>query len=90
GIEGKLFHPMAITVVLALTGAMILSLTFVPAAIAVFLNGKVEEKENRLVAWVRRRYEPILAWALRRRMAVMAGAAALVVLSGLLATRLGS
>jgi cobalt-zinc-cadmium resistance protein CzcA len=90
GIEGKLFHPMAITVVLALTGAMILSLTFVPAAIAVFLNGKVEEKENRLVAWVRRRYEPILAWALRRRMAVMAGATALVVLSGLLATRLGS
>ncbi|GIX34603.1 MAG: cation efflux system protein [Lysobacteraceae bacterium] len=90
GIEGKLFHPMAITVVLALTGAMILSLTFVPAAIAVFLNGKVEEKENRLMAWVRRRYEPILAWALRRRMAVMAGAAALVVLSGLLATRLGS
>ena len=90
GIEGKLFHPMAITVVLALTGAMILSLTFVPAAIAVFLNGKVEEKETRLVAWVRRRYEPILAWALRRRMAVMAGAAALVVLSGLLATRLGS
>ena len=90
GIEGKLFHPMAITVVLALTGAMILSLTFVPAAIAVFLNGKVEEKENRLVAWVRRRYEQILAWALRRRMAVMAGAAALVVLSGLLATRLGS
>ncbi len=90
GIEGKLFHPMAITLVLALTGAMILSLTFVPAAIAVVLNGKVEEKENRLVAWVRRRYEPILAWALRRRMAVMAGAAALVVLSGLLATRLGS
>ena len=90
GIEGKLFHPMAITVVLALTGAMILSLTFVPAAIAVFLTGEVEERENRLVAWVRRRYAPVLAWALRRRLAVMAGAAVLVVLSGLLATRLGS
>jgi cobalt-zinc-cadmium resistance protein CzcA len=53
GVEGKMFHPMAITVVLALTAAMMLSLTFVPAAVAMFLTGKVEEKENRLMRWAR-------------------------------------
>ncbi len=90
GIEGKMFHPMAITVVLALTGAMLLSLTFVPAAVAVFLGGKVDERENRVVAWCKQRYEPLLRSALRLRVAVVAGAAALTVLCGLLATRLGS
>lgn len=90
GIEGKMFHPMAITVVLALTGAMLLSLTFVPAAIALFLGGKVQEKENRVMRWAKRRYAPLLAWALHRRMWVMGGAAALTVLCGLLATRLGT
>ncbi len=90
GVEGKMFHPMAITVVLALTGAMLLSLTFVPAAIAVFLGGKVEEKENRVMAWLRKRYVPLLAWSLKHSKLVFAGAAALVVLSGLLATRLGT
>ncbi|HJR73732.1 MAG TPA: CusA/CzcA family heavy metal efflux RND transporter [Luteimonas sp.] len=90
GIEGKMFHPMAITVVLALAGAMLLSLTFVPAAVAVFLGGKVEEKENRVMAWCKRRYQPLLRAALRLRMPVLAGAALLTVLCGLLATRLGS
>ena len=90
GVEGKMFHPMAITVVLALTGAMLLSLTFVPAAIAIFLGGKVQEQENRVMAWLRRCYAPMLAWALRSRMLVVGGAAALVVASGLLATRMGS
>ncbi|MCZ7010050.1 efflux RND transporter permease subunit, partial [Salmonella enterica] len=51
GIEGKMFHPMAITVVLALTGAVLLSLTFVPAAIALFLGGRVAEHENKVMAW---------------------------------------
>lgn len=90
GIEGKMFHPMAITVVLALTGAMLLSLTFVPAAVAVFLGGHVEEKENRLMAWTKRHYAPMLAWSLRRRRAVLAGAMGLIVSCGLLATRLGT
>ncbi len=90
GIEGKMFHPMAITVVLALTGAMLLSLTFVPAAIAVFLGGRVEEKENRLMQWARRRYTPLLAWSLRRGAWVMGGALALVVVCVLMATRLGT
>ncbi len=90
GIEGKMFHPMAITVVLALTGAMLLSLTFVPAAIALFLGGKVDEHENKVMAWFKRLYAPALAWSLRLRMPVMAGAVVLVIASGLLATRLGS
>ncbi|WP_448674630.1 efflux RND transporter permease subunit [Pseudoxanthomonas mexicana] len=90
GVEGKMFHPMAITVVLALTGAMVLSLTFVPAAIALFLRGKVQEKDTRLMQWARRAYAPALAWALRRRGPVAAGALATVVLCGLLGTRLGS
>ncbi|QOW20834.1 CusA/CzcA family heavy metal efflux RND transporter [Lysobacter ciconiae] len=90
GIEGKMFHPMAITVVLALTGAMVLSLTFVPASIAIFMGNRVEEKENRLVQWTRRRYEPLLAWSLHRQNWVFGGALALVAVSLLLATRLGS
>ncbi|MCB1599131.1 MAG: CusA/CzcA family heavy metal efflux RND transporter [Xanthomonadales bacterium] len=90
GIEGKMFHPMAFTVMLALTSAMLLSLTFVPAAVAAFLGGRVQEKENRLLQWARRAYEPALNWALRLRWAVLAGAAVLVVLSGMLASRMGS
>ena len=90
GVEGKMFHPMAITVVLALTGAMMLSLTFVPAAIATFLRGRVAEHDNRLMRWSRARYTPLLDWALRRRLAVLGGATVLVVACGILATRLGS
>jgi cobalt-zinc-cadmium resistance protein CzcA len=90
GVEGKMFHPMAITVVLALTGAMLLSLTFVPAAIAVFLGGKVEEKENRVMAWLRARYVPLLDASLRHAKWMFVGAATLVVLCGLLVTRLGT
>jgi len=90
GVEGKMFHPMAITVVMALVGAMLLALTFVPAAIALVLGGKVEEKENRVMAWLRRRYEPLLGLALRRGPLVATGAVLLLVGSAALATRLGS
>ena len=90
GVEAKMFHPMAITVVLALTSAMVLSLTFVPAAIAVTLRGSVREHENGLVRAWRRLYEPALRWALRLRVLVVAGAVALVMGSGFLALRLGS
>jgi heavy metal efflux system protein len=90
GVEGKMFHPMAITVVLALSGAMLLSLTYVPAAIALFLRGRVQEQETRLMQWARRGYAPALAWALRSRRAVIAGALVLVAACGLLATRLGT
>ncbi|WP_440465945.1 CusA/CzcA family heavy metal efflux RND transporter [Pseudomonas sp. YH-1] len=90
GVEGKMFHPMAFTVVLALLGAMILSVTFVPAAIALFITGKVKEEENLLMRSARRAYEPVLDWVMARRALVFAGAAVLVVLSGLLARSMGS
>ena len=90
GIEGKTFHPMAITVVLALTAALLLSLTFVPAAIAQFVSGRVEEKENRVMAWLTRRYAPLLDATMKRGKLIIGGALALVVLAGLGATRLGS
>ncbi|MCP1651428.1 CusA/CzcA family heavy metal efflux RND transporter [Pseudomonas nitroreducens] len=90
GVEGKMFHPMAFTVVLALLGAMILSVTFVPAAIALFISGKVKEEENLLMRGARRAYEPVLDWVMARRALVFAGAAVLVLLSGLLASRMGS
>ena len=90
GVEGKMFHPMAITVVMALTAALILSLTFVPAAVALFVTGKVEEKESRLMGWARRLYAPALDKAMRLRTAFVAGAVALVVISGFAASRMGS
>ena len=90
GIEGKTFHPMAITVMLALTAAMLLSLTFVPAAIAMFVTGKVEEKDNRIMAWARARYASILDRTVKHGKALIAAAVVLVVVSGYGATRLGS
>lgn len=90
GVEGKMFHPMAITVVLALSSAMLLSLTFVPASVALLVRGKVQEKETWFMRAARRAYEPALAWALRARIAVVAAAFALCVVCGLFATRLGS
>ena len=90
GIEGKTFHPMALTVMIALTAALLLSLTLVPAAIAMFVTGKVEEKENRVMRWLRDRYAPLLDRTMTRGKALIAGAAILVVLSGVAATRLGS
>ena len=90
GVEGKMFHPMAITVVMALTAALILSLSFVPAAIALFVTGKVEEKESRLMLWARQAYEPALDRALRLRKAFVTGALALVLIAGLAAGTMGS
>jgi len=90
GVEGKMFHPMAITVVLALTGAMLLSLTYVPASIALFLGGRIEEKETRLMRLAVRAYRPLLDRALRHRLPVVGAAAALIVACSLLATRLGA
>ncbi len=90
GIEGKTFHPMAITVILALTAALLLSLTFVPAAIALFVTGKVEEKEGRVVTGLKRIYAPILDWAIPRGKLLVAVALLLILACGALATRLGS
>ncbi len=90
GVEGKMFHPMAFTVVTALLGAMILSVTFIPAAIALFLSGKVAENENRAVAWAKKAYLPALTDAMNNKGLTVTIAAVLVALSALLATRLGS
>ncbi len=90
GVEGKMFHPMAFTVVIALVGAMILSMTFVPAAVALFIGKKVSEKENFLMGWARRAYEPALQRVMNAKPLVITVAVVAVLLSGLLATRMGS
>ncbi|ALJ15586.1 efflux RND transporter permease subunit [Sphingopyxis macrogoltabida] len=90
GVEGKTFHPMAITVVLALTAALLLSLTLVPAAVALFVTGKVEEKENWLMRGLGKGYRPMLDRVLNWPKAALSGALLLVALSGVAATSLGS
>ena len=90
GVEGKMFHPMAITVVIALTAAMVLSLTFVPAAIALFVGGRVQEQESPVMRGARSIYQPALKVALRLRVAFVAGAVVLVAMAGFAASRMGS
>jgi len=90
GVEGKMFHPMAFTVVAALVGAMILSVTFIPAAVALLIGDKVSEKESRLMEWAKRGYEPMLNRVMLNKPLVLTIAAVAVMLSALLATRMGS
>ena len=90
GVEGKMFHPMAITVVIALVSAMILSVTFVPAGIALLFKKPVQEKENVAIRSALNLYRPLLIAALRFRWAVIGLATLLVAVCGLLATQLGS
>ncbi|WP_321850270.1 CusA/CzcA family heavy metal efflux RND transporter [Pseudomonas paraveronii] len=90
GVAGKMFHPMAFTVVIALFGAMILSVTFVPAAIALFVTGKVKEEENLVMRSARRVYAPVLDWVMARRPLVFGLALLTIVASGLVASRMGS
>lgn len=90
GVEGKMFHPMAFTVVAALIGAMILSVTFVPAAVALFIGRKVDEKENRLVTASKRLYEPMLEKALRNVPVVVASAIAIISISVVVGSKMGS
>ncbi|MEN3950020.1 CusA/CzcA family heavy metal efflux RND transporter [Iodidimonas sp. SYSU 1G8] len=90
GVEGKMFHPMAFTVVAALLAAMVLSLTFVPAAIALFVRGRVAETESRVMRGAGRGYRPLLDFALARRSVVVGAAVVLVAVSAFAASRLGS
>ncbi|ONG37149.1 cation transporter [Alkanindiges hydrocarboniclasticus] len=90
GVEAKLFHPMAMTVVIALIGAMILSVTFVPAAVALFITGKVEEKENRIMLTLKRWYLSALNSAYAFKQVMVVAALAILLLTGLMATKLGS
>ncbi len=73
GIEGKMFHPMAITVILALVSAFVISLTVVPAMVAIFMSGKVKEDKNTLIKMAERVYEPTLKFALRHKVLIVAG-----------------
>ena len=90
GVEGKMFHPMAATVVMALLAAMVLSLTVVPAAVAVFMGGKISEKESPVISGAKSLYRPALRVAMRFRWLVLGGATALVAVCLWLATTLGS
>lgn len=90
GVEGKMFHPMAFAVIAALVGALILSMTFVPAACALLLTGKIKEGDNFIVAAAKRAYAPLLRGVLQARWAVTAGAIVFVLVCGWLATRMGA
>ena len=90
GVEGKMFHPMAATVVMALLAALVLSLTVVPAAVAAFMSGKVREQESPLIVAGKSLYKPALILAMKLRWLVLSAALSLVLLSGWLATTLGS
>jgi len=89
GVEGKMFHPMALTVILALIAAFILSLTFIPAMVALCITGKVTEKDMFLIRWAKKVYEPVVRWAVKLRYAVVIGAVVAFLGSLALFTRLG-
>jgi len=89
GVEGKMFQPMAMTVIFALVAAFALSLTFIPAMVVLCITGRVDEKENWLIARAKQAYEPALSWALRRRVPLVAASAGAFLASLLLFSRLG-
>ncbi|HTH58559.1 MAG TPA: CusA/CzcA family heavy metal efflux RND transporter [Paraburkholderia sp.] len=90
GIEGKMFRPMATTVVLALVASLVVTIVLMPVLASFALRGKVAEHESRIVQWVRRRYEPVLVRASTRPGITMTLALALLAVAALLATRLGA
>jgi len=89
GVEGKMFTPMALTVLMVLTGASILSLTFVPAAVAILVTGSISERENVFMRAARRIYVPLLDGSLRNSFGVVVIGALLVIVSAIAATRMG-
>ena len=90
GVEGKMFHPMAFTVVAALLGALIFSVTFVPAAVAILVRGKVKEKENGLMLFAHKLYQPLLNLSLKIPVIMVTVAAVFVVYSASQITKLGT
>ncbi|GAB60298.1 efflux RND transporter permease subunit [Rheinheimera nanhaiensis] len=90
GVEGKMFHPMAATVVMALLAAMVLSLTIVPAAVAVFMSGKINEQESRVIVAAKSLYRPVLHAVIKLRLLVAGLATLLVAVCLWLATSMGS
>jgi len=90
GVEGKMFHPMASTVMMALISALVLSFTFIPAAVALFMNGKVSDKESFIIVTAKSLYLPLLKGALKLRWLVLVAAMGLVSLATWLSTTLGT
>ncbi len=90
GVEGKMFHPMAITVVIALISAMVLSITFIPAAVAILFKGPMVEKNNVLMSASESIYKVILSFVIKARWFVVIAAIVFVSAAGLLSTKLGS
>ena len=90
GVEGKMFHPMAATVVMALIAALILSLTLVPAAVALFMNGKISEKESSVLSAAKSLYRALLIMAMKLRWLILIACTALVACTIWLSTTLGS
>ena len=90
GVEGKMFRPMALVFILALVGALILSLTLIPTLCSLFLSRDTQEKHSRLLGFFERLYAPTLAFALKRRAWVIGAASVLLVGCGFLFTRIGS
>ena len=90
GVEAKMFHPMAMAVVLALVGAMILSVTFVPAAVALWVTGEVKEKESRWMLALKNKYADVLNWAYQFKYVVATLAVGILIMSAAIFTRVGS
>ncbi len=90
GIEGKMFRPMALTVIFALVGSLVLALTLMPVLCSYFLRGKIKEEDNWLVRFFKALYTPLLAWALRFKLVVVAAAVVLFGSSLFVFTRLGA
>ncbi len=91
GVEGKLFRPMALTVIFALAGSMFLSLTLMPVLASYFLPNKIEEREPLLIRFIKRIYKPILHFTMHQKTAVILFAATVLTFAfGLIAPNLGS
>ena len=90
GVEAKMFHPMALTVVLALIAAIILSITFVPAAVALWVKGDIKETESRWMIWLKKNYLKILNTAYAYKTVVLTFALCLLLTTGFLTTKIGS
>jgi cobalt-zinc-cadmium resistance protein CzcA len=90
GIEGKMFHPMALTVMLALGGSLVLALTLMPALCSFLLRGNIAERDNAVIRAVKHVYAPILALSLRLRWLVVVTAAALFAVAIFIFTRIGA
>ncbi len=91
GVEGKLFRPMALTVIFALAGSMLMSITLMPVLASYVLPKRMEEREPMLIRFIKRLYQPILRLTMQHRVAVMGFAAGILVVAfGFIAPNLGS